>query len=107
MRNCRIRFVAAVLFLLLNLSTTAAPRESVNINHATEQQLTQLKGIGIKKARRIIEYREKHGPFRDIYELVLIKGIGEKTVQKNIHWLRVDPVDTYGHNGIRLYRLKE
>ncbi len=50
----------------------------VNLNDATEEQLTLLPGIGAGKARAIAEHRRAH-PFRRIDELVKVKGIGRKT----------------------------
>lgn len=55
----------------------------INLNQANEQQLQQLKGIGEKKARAIIEYRQQHGSFKQIEELKQVKGIGESTFLKN------------------------
>jgi len=43
----------------------------------------QLKGIGPKYAARIIEYREKHGPFKTPEGLMQVSGIGQKTFEKN------------------------
>lgn len=49
----------------------------VNINNASKQELTQLPGIGERKAELIIEYREKNGKFSSIDEIMNINGIKE------------------------------
>lgn len=53
----------------------------ININTATAEQLTSLNGIGEKKAAAIVEYRQKHGEFTTVDELVNVSGIGEKTLE--------------------------
>lgn len=55
----------------------------VNINTATAEQLTELKGIGPNKAKAIVQYRQEKGPFSSVEELVLVKGIGQSTLKKN------------------------
>lgn len=50
----------------------------VNINTATKEQLEDLPRIGESYAKRIIEYREKNGSFKDITELKKVSGIGDK-----------------------------
>jgi competence protein ComEA len=56
----------------------------VNINHANAKTLAEnLKGIGKTKARAIVAYRKKHGLFKDLNELLNVKGIGEKTLAAN------------------------
>lgn len=56
----------------------------VNINKAGVEELdTLLVGIGPSKALAIVEYREQHGPFSHIDELVSVKGIGPAFVEKN------------------------
>lgn len=54
----------------------------VNLNTASQSELESLSGIGPAFAGRIMEYREKNGGFRDINEVKLVKGIGEKTFEK-------------------------
>ncbi|MGE5371449.1 MAG: ComEA family DNA-binding protein [Solirubrobacterales bacterium] len=53
--------------------------DSVRLNLATAQELDSvLPGIGPELARRIIDYREKHGPFSSVDQLKNVSGIGEK-----------------------------
>ncbi len=54
----------------------------ISINKATQEQLELLPGIGPVSATRIIAYREQHEGFRTIDELMEVRGIGEKTLEK-------------------------
>lgn len=57
----------------------------VNINTATAEELSKvLTGIGMSKAKKIVEYREKFGPFVSIEQLKEVSGIGQATLDKNI-----------------------
>jgi competence protein ComEA len=56
---------------------TGAQDALININTAGEQALCTLPGIGSSKARAIINYREEHGSFKDIKEIMNVNGIGE------------------------------
>ena len=60
----------------------AKPSVMVNLNSATTTELQQLPGIGVKVAARIIEYRQKNGPFTKIEQLMNVQGIGEKSFLK-------------------------
>ena len=53
----------------------------LNINTATASELSKLPGIGESYAKRIIEYREEHGPFITISDLMNVSGIGEKRLE--------------------------
>ncbi|AHY43726.1 competence protein ComEA [Stutzerimonas decontaminans] len=56
---------------------------SVNLNTADAATLTrELKGIGATKAKAIVDYREEHGPFSSVDELLEVKGIGSATLEK-------------------------
>lgn len=57
----------------------------ININTASEAELTQLDGIGAKKAQQIILYRQMMAPFTTADDLANVKGIGKATVDKNRH----------------------
>lgn len=51
--------------------------EKVNINTADEEQLSSLSGIGVKTAKKIIDFREENGPFLTTEDLMKVPGIGE------------------------------
>ena len=72
-----------------NAKTQAREQAIVNINRASEGELVSLNGIGSSKAQAIILYREMFGDFKTVDELVKVKGIGAKTVEKNRGRLRV------------------
>jgi competence protein ComEA len=54
----------------------------VNINTADGEILQTLPRIGPVLARRIIDYRQEHGPFNAVDDLILVKGIGEETLER-------------------------
>jgi competence protein ComEA len=55
----------------------------ININTATTKELEQLDRIGPAKAVKIVEYREKNGPFRSPEDVMKVPGIGSKTYERN------------------------
>lgn len=56
--------------------------EKVRINAASKEQLEKITGIGSRKAESILKYREEHGPFQKIEDLLEIDGIGVKSLEK-------------------------
>ncbi len=59
----------------------------VNINVASEEELTKIPGVGTSIAKRIVEYREQNGGFSSISEIMNVKGIGKskfETMKNNI-----------------------
>jgi competence protein ComEA len=71
-----------LLAALLSLPAWAAG--PVNINTASAEEIAEsLNGIGASKAEEIVRYRDEHGAFTDLDELVNVKGIGIRTVDKN------------------------
>ena len=55
----------------------------VDINKASEEELTQLAGIGPAKAEAIVKYRKDNGNFKNPEDLMNVTGIGEATFKKN------------------------
>jgi len=61
---------------------TFSPSEKINLNTADSSELEGLPGIGPALARRILEYRQKNGPFAEVNDLRKVAGIGEKKFEK-------------------------
>ena len=77
-------FIVFLLAVFVCIPHTFAEDSSkVNINTATLEELTTLKGVGEKYAQKIIEYRESKGPFSKPEDILNIKGIGLKIFNAN------------------------
>ncbi|ATP10955.1 TPA: ComEA family DNA-binding protein [Aeromonas salmonicida] len=63
--------------------TTAKESGKVNLNTASINELTALKGIGEKKAQAIVDFREKQGKFTTVEQLADVSGIGPATLEAN------------------------
>jgi len=95
-RISKLRLVMAAVGLVLLAgmagradARTADPSGVVNVNTATEAQLTLLPGVGPSKARAILEYRQK-SRFKSTGDLVKVKGIGRKLLDRIEPYVRVD-----------------
>ncbi|MDX1385058.1 MAG: helix-hairpin-helix domain-containing protein [Thermoanaerobaculia bacterium] len=76
------RLVAQLLTLALVAGAGAAFAAGVvNINTATEAQLTLLPRVGPSLASRIVAFREENGGFKKADDLILVRGIGERTFE--------------------------
>lgn len=64
--------------------------EVLDLNTATLSDLTRLPGIGQTKAQAILDWREAHGPFRAVEDLLSVDGIGEKTWETLRPYVRVN-----------------
>lgn len=72
-------FIALALCCLLANPAFAAP---VDINTSSRTHLESVAGIGPGKAKAIIEYRNTHGPFKNVDELDNVAGFGKKSIDK-------------------------
>ena len=71
----------AAMVLLAPLVVRAEP---VNVNTADAAALAKaLDGIGPAKAKAIVSYREKNGPFKSVDQLAMVEGITQKLIDKN------------------------
>jgi competence protein ComEA len=55
----------------------------VNINAASQAELMKLEGVGAGAAKKIIAWRETHGPFKRLQDLEKVPGVGREVLEKN------------------------
>jgi competence protein ComEA len=76
------RFIPTLAATLL--LTQFVQAEPVNINTADATALAKsLNGVGPAKAKAIVSYREKNGPFKTVDQLAMVEGISQKLIDKN------------------------
>ena len=63
----------------------------LDLNRATAEELVELPGIGPVLAERIVAFREEHGPFRSVEDLLQVSGIGEATLEALRPYITVQP----------------
>lgn len=63
----------------------------LDLNRATAAELEKLPGIGPVLAKRIVEWRETHGPFQSVQDLLKVPGIGPKTLEGLLDKVTVGP----------------
>ncbi len=79
-----MKSLISICFILLLSTATSIFAAQVNINTADADTIaTEISGIGENRARAIVEYRKVNGKFMTVDDLTKVKGIGEKTVEKN------------------------
>lgn len=73
-----------------NTSKNELKEKSININTATKEELIAIPGIGDKISDKIIIYREEHGGFKKIEDIMNVKGIKKKKFEKMKAYITVD-----------------
>ena len=82
-RSIKTVLFSLVLVLALGaLPVSAADGGVVNINTADAQELSLLPRVGPAVAERIIAFRDENGKFESLEDLLLVRGIGEKTFER-------------------------
>ncbi|QIQ20633.1 ComEA family DNA-binding protein [Zophobihabitans entericus] len=83
-------FISGLAVTSTALANTTNPSQQqeqvqqISINNASAEELAaKLNGVGLSKARRIVEYREKYGAFTTIEQLKEVSGIGQSILDKN------------------------
>ena len=72
----------------LGLDKEAAPKP-ININRANSEELQQVPGIGPATAEKILQMRKSYGAFKSIDDLLSIRGIGKKRLEKMRKYLTI------------------
>jgi competence protein ComEA len=79
-----LKYFIPTLAAMLLLAPLGAFAEPVNVNTADAGALAKaLNGIGPAKAKAIVSYREKNGPFKSVDQLAMVEGITQKLIDKN------------------------
>jgi len=95
-----LRFFLSFLFLSLVLSASTPagkkkpPARPVNINTANSEELQQVPGIGPATAAKILQMRKSYGAFKSVDDLLAIRGLGEKRLDKMRKYLTVGKPST-------------
>lgn len=76
--------------LLAGLMFSVSAWAVMDLNTATQSELETVKGIGPAKAKQIVEFRQKNGPFKSVDALADVKGFGKASVAKVKGELTVD-----------------
>jgi len=87
---CAALLAAALLCPLAVLAEKKPPPKPVNLNAATGEELAQLPGVGDVIAARIVRHREVSGKFRSVDELLIVRGISRKKLEKLRPYVTVD-----------------
>jgi len=74
--------ITGIRILLPTFLDAEEKDDMVNLNTASAEELTSLPGIGEVLAARIVAYREEHGPFQTLDDLMQVSGIGSKVVEE-------------------------
>src|SRR5207302_4188144 len=86
-------FLTLIIGLCVSLTPGIAkkkpPAKPVNINTATSEELQQVPGIGPATAEKILTMRKSYGAFKSVDDLLAIKGLGKKRLEKMRKYLTV------------------
>lgn len=85
-----MKMIQSMILLLAMITSSMLLAEPININTAEANAMAaEIKGVGIKRAQSIVEYRELHGDFVSVDSLANVKGIGPSIIEKNRNKLTV------------------
>ena len=83
LKRCIGLFVLIAFVLCSGVFAFAKDEVKININKATVKELTKLKQVGPKVAEKIVDFREKNGPFKKPEDIMKVSGIGPKIFEQN------------------------
>jgi competence ComEA-like helix-hairpin-helix protein len=95
MRAMKRAAIAAIIIVICSFVAMAQkkmpPAHPLDLNAANVKELQEVPGIGPKTAQAIVDFRHKSGPFRRVEDLLAIKGISQRKLDKMRPYLKVTP----------------
>jgi competence ComEA-like helix-hairpin-helix protein len=85
----RVFLIACLLFGTCAFAKKKPPAQPVNINAANSEQLQTVPGIGPATAEKILQMRKSYGAFKSVDDLLTIRGLGQKRLEKMRKYLTV------------------
>jgi competence ComEA-like helix-hairpin-helix protein len=83
--------IAATCSIVKGQSKKPLPSRPMDLNTATLEQLERLPGVGPVTAQRILDFRKSSGPFLKVEDLLAVKGISSKRLEKIRPYITVKP----------------
>lgn len=81
--------ICLCVFLTPGVAKKKPPARPVNINTATSEELQQVPGIGPATAEKILQMRKSYGAFKSVDDLLAIRGLGPKRLEKMRKYLTI------------------
>jgi competence ComEA-like helix-hairpin-helix protein len=88
-RTLALHLTLCLLFVALSSASKKPPAQPININTADSAQLQLVPGIGPSTAEKILQMRKSYGAFKSVNDLMAIRGIGPKRLEKMRKYLTV------------------
>jgi competence ComEA-like helix-hairpin-helix protein len=85
----RVPLIVCLLFGTGTFAKKKPPAQPVNINTATSEELQRVPGIGPATAEKILAMRKSYGAFKSVDDLLAIRGLGAKRLEKMRRYLTV------------------
>jgi len=99
MERLKLRVRLSLFFLAICFAFAAVagaakkpPLKPININTANSEELQQVPGIGPATAEKILQMRKSYGAFKSVDDLLSIKGLGKKRLEKMRKYLTVSKI---------------
>jgi competence protein ComEA len=83
MKKVLVIMLMVCFMAVMSAPAVATGSETININTASVDELTQLQKVGPKTAENIVAYRDVNGPFKTLDDLKNVKGVGDKILELN------------------------
>ena len=106
MQPCKVSARLTLLLLtlcfvcpVLSGAAKKPPLKPININSASSEELQQVPGIGPVTAEKILQMRKSYGAFKSVDDLLAIRGIGKKRLEKMRKYLTVGKTAAVGKPG--------